>query len=205
MYVMGGIVDLVKQSLSTARTTLTWNPVSRRGLDIAWVGMQVPEIDTGGRPWVWEVVTPRDFDAHGLGDDPMVLPVVQDTVVITVNHSDHSGPIVRMQVPVSDVPDGLEVDGHIVPGKPWSFVMETGWTTQALGHAAQAWIDREVGSPVRLDPHECPDPQASSFQFSPRIAIESAAFDKLLTLAPHEAAVVSSALGHIHDALQPYR
>jgi hypothetical protein len=44
-----------------------------------------------------------------------------------------------------------------------------------------------------------------SYQLSPSINIEASAFDRLLTLAPDEAAVVSSALCAIHEALEPYR
>ena len=111
------------------------------GLDVAWVGMNVPVIDTGGRPWVWEVVTPTQYNASvRMQDDPMVLPVAHDTVVAEVNHRDHSGPIMRMQVPVTHAPDAISLPAE--PAGPWSVRLETGWTVQALGSAAQCWIDR---------------------------------------------------------------
>lgn len=168
--------------------------------------MAVPSVDSAGRPWVWEVVRPDDFESHSLlQDDPMVLPVAQDTVVVSVLHADHSGPIVRMQVPVSAPVETVEVDGSTLPGHPWSFSIETGWTAGAIGSAAQCWIDREVGSGAKL---ETPEPSLSedaSFRLTERINIESSAFDRLLTLDPHDAAVVSSSLASIHDALSVYR
>jgi hypothetical protein len=39
----------------------------------------------------------------------------------------------------------------------------------------------------------------------PAIDIESAAFDRLLTLDPDDAAVVTSLLASVHEALQPFR
>ncbi|MBM3639125.1 MAG: hypothetical protein FJW98_06790 [Actinobacteria bacterium] len=203
---MFGLVDTVKQSLARLSDVLTWQPVSLKGLDIAWVGMQVPAIDSAGRPWVWEVVTPDQFaQTPLLHDDPMVLPVQQDTVVVTVNHADHSGPIVRMQVPVTRVPEHVAVDRRALPQGAWTFGLETGWTTQALGTAAQCWIDREVGCNARLNMDEPTLESQDSYQLSPSINIEASAFDRLLTLAPDEAAVVSSALCAIHEALEPYR
>jgi len=58
--------------------------------------------------WVWEVVTPSQYEAsHRMQDDPMVLSVAQDTVIAEVNHHDHSGPIMRMQVPVKQAPETI--------------------------------------------------------------------------------------------------
>lgn len=199
------LVESVKCSLSMMTRPVPWKPVSLRGLDIAWVGMQVPDIDTHGRPWVWEVVTPHQFRGTPLlHDDPMVLPVAQDTVIVNVSHPDHSGPIVRMQVPVREAPDVIEVSADALPGHPWEFSVETGWTARCLETAAQEWIEREVGVGPRLDSHEQPI-EADRYQLSPSISIESSAFDRLLTLAPDDAAVVSSALCNIHNALDVYR
>lgn len=203
------IVSDVKKSLTTLPEQidlLSWQPVSLRGLDIAWVGMHVPAIDTKGRPWVWEVVTPEQFcETTILHDDPMVLSVAQDTVIIDVRHADHSGPIVRMQVPVNQTPDLLELDANTLPGHPWQFSLQTGWTAHALGTAAQVWIDREVGCHAKLDTHEPSLGSIDRYQLSPSISIESAAFDRLLTLAPDDAAAVTSALGSIHEALETFR
>ena len=203
---MSGIVDTVRGSLRTLATTLSWSPVSLRGLDIAWIGVAVPAVDSGGRPWVWEVVTPRDFEAlPGLCEDPMVLPVAQDTVVVSVSHADHSGPLLRMQVPVSETPDQVVVDHDKLPGEPWSFSLETGWTTEALKNAAQSWIDLEAGGVARLESLEPPLPREDAYAFSSRINIQSSAMDRLLTLDPDESAAVSGALSHIHEALEPFR
>jgi hypothetical protein len=203
---MSGIVDTVRDSLRTLSTTLSWAPVSLRGLDIAWVGMAVPAVDSGGRPWVWEVVTPHDFGAMPhLCEDPMVLPVVQDTVVVSVSHADHSGPLLRMQVPVSETPEHVVVDHDLLPGEPWNFSLETGWTTEALKNAAQGWIDTEAGGAARLESLEAPAPREETYGFSSRINIQSSAMDRLLTLHPDDSAAISGALSHIHEALEPFR
>lgn len=206
---MSRVVDAVRASLHAmggGEQPLRWSPVALRGLDIAWVGMAVPAVDSAGRPWVWEVVRPDDFESRALlQDDPMVLPVAQDTVVVSVLHADHSGPIVRMQVPVSCPVETVEVDGASLPGHPWSFAIETGWTAGAIGSAAQCWIDRETGGSARLETPEPSLDEDSSFRLNERINIESAAFDRLLTLDPHDAAVVSASLASIHDALGAYR
>lgn len=200
------LMESVKSSLSVITRPVPWQPVSLKGLDIAWVGMHVPDINANGRPWVWEVVTPSQFsDTPILHDDPMVLPVAQDTVVVNVSHPDHSGPIVRMQVPVREAPDMIEVNADALPGHPWEFSVETGWTARCLETAAQKWIEREVGVGPCLDSNEQQLDSSERYQLSPSISIESAAFDRLLSLAPDDAAVVSSALCHIHEALDPYR
>ncbi len=203
------IISDVKKSLTTLPQeidVLSWQPVSLRGLDIAWVGMHVPVIDTKGRPWVWEVVTPEQFsDTTILHDDPLVLSVAQDTVIIDVHHADHSAPIVRMQVPVTETPDLLELDANTLPGHPWKFTLQTGWTAHALGTAAQKWIDREVNCLAKLETHEPSPDSIDRYQLSPSISIESAAFDRLLTLTADDAAAVTSALGSIHEALEPFR
>lgn len=140
----------MKRSLAEHPESLTWRRVTMPGLDVAWVGMNVPVIDTGGRPWVWEVVTPTQYNASSrLQDDLMVLPVAHDTVVAEVNHRDHSGPIMRMQVPVTHAPDAISLPAE--PAGPWSVHLETGWTIQALGSAAQCWIDRESPGTARLE------------------------------------------------------
>lgn len=155
---------------------------------------------------MWEVVTPHDFGKMGhLCDDPMVLPVPQDTVVVSVSHADHSGPLLRMQVPVSETPDHVVVDQDKLPGEPWTFSLETGWTTEALKNAAQAWIDLEAGGVARLESLEPPLPREDSYSFSSGINIGSGALDRLLTLDPDDSAAVSGALTHIHEALEAFR
>jgi hypothetical protein len=95
--------------------------------------------------------------------------------------------------------------GRIDPDGPWSVRLETGWTVQAIGSAAQCWIDREAPGSARLD---TPAPQLAPhqrYQLHPAIDIESAAFDRLLTLDPDDAAMVTSLLTQVHEALRPYR
>ena len=194
----------MRRSLAEHPESLTWRRVTMPGLDVAWVGMNVPVIDTGGRPWVWEVVTPTQYNASTrMQDDPMVLPVAHDTVVAEVNHRDHSGPIMRMQVPVTHAPDSISLPAE--PAGPWSVSLETGWTIQALGSAAQCWIDRESPGTAHLETPEPPLPARQRYQLHPAIDFESSAFDRLLTLDPDDAATVTSLLSLVHDALTPYR
>ena len=200
------IVDDVKRSLAEHCEALAWRQVTMPELDVPWVGMNVPALDTGGRPWVWEVVTPAQYEQSlRLQEDPLVLSVAHDTVVAEINHADHTGPIMRMQVPVSDTPESITLHTGLSASSPWSIRLETGWTVQALGTAAQCWIDREAPGTATL---QTPEPSISSdnrYQLNPAMEIESAAFDRLLTLKPDDAAVVTSLLRRIHAALQPYR
>lgn len=176
------------------------------GLEVAWAGVNVPAIDTGGRPWVWEVVTPRQYEASvRMQEDPMVLAVPQDTVIAEIHHHNHSRPVMHMQVAVRCAPEAVSIAHHLAPNSPWSIRLEVGWTVQALGQAAQCWIDREAPGSARLDTPQQPNSGSERYKLHPAIDIESAAFDRLLTLDPHEAAVVTSLLAQVHDALLPYR
>lgn len=200
------IVDEVKRSLAEHCETLAWRQVTMPNLDVPWVGMNVPALDTGGRPWVWEVVTPHQYaSSPRLQEDPLVLSVAHDTVIAEINHVDHTGPIMRMQVPVSETPESITLHTGLSASSPWSIRLETGWTAHAISTAAQCWIDREVPGTATLS---TPEPSISSdnlYQLNPSMEIESAAFDRLLTLKPDEAAVVTSLLRRVHAALQPFR
>lgn len=176
------------------------------GLGLPWVGMNVPDIDTGGRPWVWEVVTPDQWeDSELLREDPMVLPLRQDAVLAEVTHEDHSGPIVRMQVAVRETPDEVTLPHGLDPDGPWGVRLRTGWTVQALGDAAQCWIDRETPGGPRLATREPDLSGRRLYQLHPSIDIEGAAMDRLLTLGPDDAATVTSILTMVHQALDPWR
>jgi hypothetical protein len=200
------IVEEVKRSLAEQQSSLSWQQVTMPGLSVAWVGLHVPVVDTGGRPWVWEVVTPEQYESsERLQNDPLVLSVAHDVVIVEMSHPDTTQPLLRMQVPVSSVPDTLVVPLSVAEIHPWSVRLETGWTAQALGAAAQCWIDREVPGQPRLQTPAAPISAPQLYQLHPAINIESAAFDHLLTLKPHDAAVVTSVLAAVHDALQPYR
>ena len=202
---MTTFVEGVKRSLAQQHDTMSWRKVTMPGLDVAWAGMNVPTIDTGGRPWVWEFVTPGQWEtSERLREDPMVLPVEQDAVVVQVRHADHPGAIVRMQVPVRESVAAIELPIAPVVG-PWAVSLEAGWTVQALGSAAQCWIDRETPGGARLETPEPGPAPHPLYKLHPAIDIESAAFDRLLTLGPDEAAVVTSLLTRVHDALDPYR
>lgn len=203
---MHTFVDGVKRSLSEHPHPLSWRRVTLPELDVAWVGMNVPSIDTGGRPWVWEVVTPAQYEASTrLQGDPMVLSVPQDMVVVEIAHADLGGSTMRMQVPVRQTPEAIGLDIDAERGFPWTIRLETGWSAQSLGSAAQCWIDREAPGSARLD---TPAPLLRATQrytLNPNIDIEAAAFDLLLTLDLDEAAAVTSLLSKVHEALAPYR
>ena len=203
---MGTFVDGVRRSLAEQHDSLAWRRVTVPGLNVAWVGLNVPALDTGGRPWVWEVVTPRQYEASvRMQQDPMVLAVSHDIVVAEINHIDHSEPILRMQVPVSEAPEVIAVPSTLNSDGPWSIHLESGWTIQALGAAAQSWIDREAPGTARLTITEPRFEAHQLYKLHPAIDIESAAFDHLLTLEPDDAATVTSLLALVHDALLLYR
>lgn len=200
------IVEEVKRSLAEQHSSLSWRRVTMPGLSVAWVGLNVPTVETGGRPWVWEVVTPDQYDSsQRLQDDPLVLSVAHDTVVAEISHADHSGPIVRMQVPVRETPSEISLTGPRSHAGHWNVRLETGWTLQTLGAAAQCWIDREAPGTARLQTPAEPVSSPQLYQLHPAINIESAAFDHLLTLDPDDAAEVTSLLSQVHEALRPYR
>lgn len=203
---MPTILEDVKRSLTEQNTSLAWRRVTVPGLTTPWVGMNVPSIDTGGRPWVWEVVTPAHYErSQQLQDDELVLSVAHDVVVADVHHSDHAGPIMRMQVPISVTPHEVVLPGSASPRDPWSVTLTTGWSVGALGAAAQCWIDREVPGSTRLSTPAEPQMPTDLYQLHPAINIESAAFDHLLTLGIDDAATVTSLLATVHEALRPYR
>ena len=184
---------------------MPWRKVTMPGLDVAWAGMNVPSIETGGRPWVWEFVTPdRWQQSERLQDDPLVLPVAHDAVVVQVRHAGQPGTVLRMQVPVRNWTPSMELPIAPVVG-PWTVSLEAGWTVQALGDAAQCWIDRETPGCARLDTPVPQPPADPLYKLHPAIDIESAAFDRLLTLDPDDAAVVTMLLARVHDALRPFR
>lgn len=200
------LVDEIRESFSRLSRPVTWKTVTMPGLGVAWAGMNVPAVDARGRPWVWEVVTPEQYDSSDvLRDDLLVLPVAHDAVVVRVHHRDHSAPIVRMQVPVESAPGHLSVEGLPSEGDPVSVTLERGWTVEALGSAAQAWIDRETDSTATLETPGTPGAGEPRYRLHPDFDVESAAFDRLLTLDPDDAATVTSLLGRIHAALRPYR
>ncbi len=203
---MSDISESVIQSLADISNSLQWKPVTMPGLPVPWLGVHVPEINTHGRPWVWEVVTPAQYtSSERLHDDPMVLCVEHDTVIVTMHNRDVPASSVRMQVSVSRVPDELEMHCPLERGNKWSVTMATGWSANAVGRAAQDWIEDNTDSLARIDITEPVLRPDIRYQLSPEIDVESAAFDSLLTLSLHDAGIVSSTLSSIHDALATYR
>lgn len=203
---MSEISDSVIQSLADITDSLQWKPVTMPGLPVPWLGVHVPEINTHGRPWVWEVVTPSQYTSSDrLHGDPMVLCVEHDTVIVTMHNCEVPKSSVRMQVSVSRVPDELEMHCPLDPSNKWSVTMATGWSMGTVGRAAQDWIEDNTDSLARIDITEPVLRPNIRYQLSPDIDVESAAFDSLLTLSLHDAGIVSSTLSSIHDALATYR
>lgn len=203
---MSDISESVIQSLADISDSLQWKPVTMPGLPVPWLGVHVPEINTHGRPWVWEVVTPAQYtSSERLHDDPMVLCIEHDTVIVTMHNRDVPASSVRMQVSVSRVPDELETHCPLERSNKWSVTMATGWSANAVGRAAQDWIEGNTDSLARIDITEPVLRPDIRYQLSPDIDVESAAFDSLLTLSLHDAGIVSSTLSSIHDALATYR
>jgi hypothetical protein len=138
-------------------------------------------------------------------DDPMVLAVQQDTVVVTMRHRNQPRATVRMQVSVTCAPDEIEMQCPLDPAGNWTVTMETGWSATAVGRAAQDWIDDKTHSTATIDISEPILRPEIRYQLSPDIDVESTAFDTLLTLSMHDAGIVSSTLSSIRGALAAYR
>jgi hypothetical protein len=200
------ISETVIHSLTDITDSLPWKPVTVPGLPIPWLGVHVPAIDTHGRPWVWEIVTPTQYnESEHLQDDPMILAVAQDTVVVTLRNQEKPHSSVRMQVPVTHAPDEIEMHCPLDLDSKWVVTMETGWSANAVGRAAQNWIEGNTVSKATIDISEPILRPDIRYQLSPDIDVESAAFDSLLTLSLHDAGFVSSTLSSIHGALAAYR
>ena len=203
---MSVISESVIHSLADITDPLQWKPVTMPGLPVPWLGVHVPAINTQGRPWVWEVVTPSQYsECEQMHDDPMVLAVQQDTVVVTMRHRNQPRATVRMQVSVTCAPDEIEMQCPLDPAGNWTVTMETGWSATAVGRAAQDWIDDKTHSTATIDISEPILRPEIRYQLSPDIDVESAAFDTLLTLSMHDAGIVSSTLSSIRGALAAYR
>lgn len=200
------ISNSVIHSLAEITDSLQWKPVTMPGLPVPWLGVHVPEINTNGRPWVWEVVTPSQYTStNQLAEDPMVLAVQQDTVVVTMRNRVQPQSVLRMQVSVREVPEEIEMHCPLLPDSDWDVTMETGWSATAIGRAAQEWIEDNTDSIARIDISEPTIRPTIRYQLSPDIDVESAAFDTLLTMSMHDAGIVSSALCSIHSSLSAYR
>lgn len=203
---MQTFVEEVKRSLSEQESSLSWQRVTVPGLSVAWVGLHVPSVDTGGRPWVWEVVTPHQYrQSERLQNDPLVLSVPHDIVIAEIGNVQRTEPLLRMQIEVRDAPQHLFLPNTLSTSYPWTVRLETGWTVNALCEAAQRWINEETDGRARLMAPVAPESPHQHYQLHPDIKIESAAFDCLLTLDPDDAATVTHLLTQVHEALQPYR
>jgi hypothetical protein len=115
---------------------LPWETVTSSELHGPWAGIR--PLGTGdlfGR-WLWDVV-----ETGGPDLDDLALTVAQDVVRLTV----HDGGDRRFDtvVAVKRCPPDLSLPASALPPPPWWVEWSTGWSTQVLHGAAQAWLARQ--------------------------------------------------------------
>jgi hypothetical protein len=195
------LVDAVIEHLHGA-VSLPWEPLSSAGLNRPWVGVREPGFDTG-RPWVWDVVVPADHEREPLlHRDPMAIPVAQDVVVVELRRIDIDLTF-RVPITVEDAPEQIAVAASAVPPPPWQLSIATGWSAERIAAALAAWGRTHVGRAVPPNPGVEPrDEHSERYDLGDGIAVSAAAFDRLLSLAPADAAVVTTAVTAVRDALR---
>jgi len=198
---------------------LAWEPVHLLGLDAPWVGVRVPTLSTPDRAWVWDVVTPQDHERdRSLHDDPLALPVAQDTIVVDLHRDDDAGFGLRLQVPVRSVPSRIDVPAAALPGAPWRVELASGWTAAAIGSALVTWFADRMGvrrSVASASEHGSPggatgpggsvDADPDRFLVGDGLFAVGASFDALLRLPPADAARITVFFGAVAEALAPVR
>jgi hypothetical protein len=203
-------VDEVVDDLSASSTELGWEPVHLFGLDAPWVGVRVPTIASGGRAWVWDVVTPEDHErTRALHGDPLALAVAQDTVLVDLHRDDDAGFSLRLQVPVRRVPSRIDLPASAVPRTPWRVEVSSGWTSAAIGTAIADWFEQRLGVRRAVVAAGRSDAAVTSgaeqVQVGDGLYAAGSSFDVLLSMAPRDAASITSFFGAITDALTPVR
>lgn len=205
-------VDVVLRELVTAPPVdVSWEPVHLIGLDSPWVGVRVPALQNEARAWVWDVVTPEDKKRdRSLHDDPLALPVAQDTVIVDLHRDDDASFGLRLQVPVREVPARIDVPASAVPPSPWRVELASGWTSAAIGSAIVSWFSDHLG--VRRAvmggsrPSGAPSPGLPErFQVGDDLYAVGSSFDALLRLPPGDAARVTTFFSAVAESLSPVR
>jgi hypothetical protein len=204
-------VDVVLRELVTAPAAdVTWEPVHLLGLDAPWVGVRVPALHNEGRAWVWDIVTPEDHQRdRSLHDDPLALPVAQDTVIVDLHRDDDASFGMRLQVPVRGVPARIDVPASAVPPAPWRVELASGWTSAAIGDAIVTWFADRLG--VRRGAHggaRVPGRAGGGperFQVGDDLFAVGSSFDALLRLPAADAARVTTLFAAVAEALAPVR
>jgi hypothetical protein len=224
-----GLIASVLATMAAADHNIGWSIVRLPGMSSPWVGVQALDV-VAPRPWTWDIVTPSDYQRMvELRSDPLVVPVAQDTVVVDVTRADFPGIVARLQVPVTDVPMRIDVDGRAMPPPPWQLELHTGWSAQTICTAIGAWLESEVGSGVGLVRNPLHEPTCSEpdrpraedagvaesgveesgtderHHLGDGMYITSSAFERLLALDIEDAAHVTGALAAVAEALIPYR
>jgi hypothetical protein len=191
---------------------LRWIPVTLPYAHIPWVGVALPSLDAVlGRRWIWDVTVP-DLDDAG---DTLTLRVVQDVCVVTLAEVVAPNRRIHMTVPVHRPPEEIAIPAERLCPSPWTVGLEVGWSAGRIATAVSDWISLSVGrSDVRVQDPELPDvdgPTSSApgerdrFEAAPGLAMDSAAFDTLLTIDPAVASELMLCLQAIHESLGPWR
>lgn len=206
-------VDVVLRELVTAPPVhVAWEPVHLIGLDAPWVGVRVPALHNEARAWVWDVVTPEDHERdRTLHDDPLALPVAQDTVIVDLHRDDDASFGLRLQVPVREVPARIDVPASAVPPAPWRVELASGWTSAAIGSAIVSWfadhlgVRRAVMGGLRPSGSTPPCSSPERFQVGDDLYAVGSSFDALLRLPPGDAARVTTFFTAVAESLAPMR
>ena len=204
-------VDGVLDTLVAAPVVgeLAWEPVHLLGLDAPWVGVRVPTLSSSARAWVWDVVTPEDHERErSLRDDPLALPVAQDTIVVDLHRDDDAAFGLRLQVPVRHVPSRIDLPATAVPGPPWRVELASGWTAATIGSTLVGWFSDRLG--VRRDVASASATAAEAsdhdrFLVGDGLFAVGASFDALLRLPAADAARITTFFAAVAEALAPVR
>ena len=110
----------------------------------------------------------------------------------------------RLQVPVKRVPGRIDVPAGAVPPPPWTIEVASGWTSQTIGAAVDAWMTDRLGfhrTAVSGPEREMED----RLQVGDDLYAEAASMDVLLGLPAEDAALVTRFFSALTEALEPVR
>lgn len=203
------LIERIIANAASSAGAIAWEPVAIAGLDHPWVGVHAVSLSCG-RAWEWDVTTPEDHDRDPLlRNDRLALAVHQDMMVVDVRRHDDPQMKIRMQVPVSRMPSGIEVSASALPPPPWYVELSTGWSAPSIAAAVDRWMRCNVGTNIELSPaapHRVPtENDDDRFEIGEDLWATDHAFDALLRLDPRHASLVTTTLLALREALDPYR